>query len=145
MRILMVQVTVEVDTSALSEKLSPEKMQEVTSKGIEYSAEETVRTLMMNSPVDHGLLKSWFIDSISDTEASIKTPAEYASYVNDGTDPYVIEPVSAQALYWDGADHPVKRVHHPGITGRHFVEDSIDDVEGRLEGYFLRALEEVLG
>jgi len=141
----MVQITIDVDTSSLQEKLSPDKVKEAQGKGLEYAAEETVRTLMMNSPVDHGLLKSWFIESLSDEEAVIKTPAEYASYVNDGTGPYIIEPVSAKALYWDGADHPVMRVHHPGIQGRHFVEDSIADVEGRLDGYFLKALSEVLG
>ena len=140
----MVQVTISVDTSGF-ENLSPDKVTEATAKGMGYAAQEMVRTLMMNSPLDHGLLKSWFIDSLTDDEAVIKTPAEYASYVNDGTGPYIIEPVSAKALYWEGADHPVKRVHHPGIKGRHFVEDSIDDVEGRLGDYFLKALEEVLG
>ena len=141
----MVQVTIDVDLSELMNGLSPDKVTEVKSQGLDYAAQEMVRVLMMNSPVDHGLLKSWFIDSIDDSEAHIKTPAEYAAYVNDGTGPYVIEPVNAKALYWPGADHPVKRVNHPGIQGQHFVEKSIDDVEGRLAGYFLKALEEVMG
>ena len=140
---MMVQVTVSVDLGGLSDKFS--RFPEAKAKGLEYATQEMVRTLMMNSPVDHGLLKSWFIDSITEDEAHIKSPAEYASYVNDGTGPYVIEPVNRQALYWDGADHPVKRVHHPGIQGRHFVEDSIDDVNGRLDEYFLKALSEVMG
>ena len=141
----MVQVTVSVDTSALQDKLSSDKVREAQALGLNYAAQETVRTLMMNSPVDHGLLKSWFIESIDDSQATIKTPAEYAIYVEEGTPPYVIEPVSAKALYWEGADNPVKRVNHPGIKGQHFVRDSIDDLEGRLDGYFLKALEEVLG
>ena len=139
----MVQVTVDVDLGGLSEKLS--QFPEAKSKGLSYAAQELTRVLQMNSPVDHGVLKSWFIESLTDDEAHIKTPAEYAAYVNYGTKSYVIEPVSKQALYWEGAEHPVKRVHHPGIKGRHFVEDSIDDVEGRLGDYFLKALEEVLG
>lgn len=141
----MVEVTIDVDISELMKDLDPSKVTEVKSKGLEYAAQETVRTLMLNSPVDHGLLKSWFIESIDDSEAHIHTPAEYAQYVNEGTSPYVIEPVNKKALYWEGADHPVKRVHHPGIKGKHFVEDSISDVEGRLDGYFLKALSEVLG
>ena len=139
----MVQVTISVDTSAF-ENLSPDKVTEAKAQGMEYATQEMVRVLMMNSPVDHGLLKSWFIESMTEDEAHIKSPAEYARYVNDGTGPYVIEPVSAKALYWEGADHPVKRVHHPGIKGQHFVEQSIDDVEGRLGDYFLKALEEVM-
>ena len=140
----MVQVTISVDTSAF-QNFSPDKVSEAKAKGMEYATQEMVRVLMMNSPVDHGLLKSWFIESISEDEAHIKSPATYASFVNDGTGPYIIEPVSAKALYWEGADHPVKRVHHPGIQGQHFVEQSIDDVEGRVDGYFLKALSEVLG
>lgn len=140
----MVQVTVDVDLGGLSEKLS--RFPEAKSKGLEYMAQEMVRTLMMNSPVDHGVLKSWFIESLTDDEAHIKTPAEYAAYVNYGTRPYTIEPVHAKALYWEGADHPVAgKVIHPGITGQHFVEDSIDDVESRMDEFFLKALSEVMG
>ena len=153
----MVQVTVDVDTSTILDKLSPDKAVQVQSKVVNLAAQDLVRNLMMNSPVDHGLLKSWFIDSIDDSEAHIKTPAEYAVYVNDGTRPHIIEPkgiglfhagqqlTKGAALYWEGAEHPVRRVHHPGIKGQHFVEKSIDDVQGRLDGYFLKALQEVLG
>jgi len=141
----MVSITVEIDTSVLTEKLSGDKLQQAKEQGMNYATQEMVRVLMQNSPVDHGLLKSWFVDSMSADEASIKSPAYYAKWVNDGTGPYTITPVNAKALYWDGASHPVKVVHHPGIQGRHFVEDSIEDVSGRLDGYFLKAMQEVLG
>ena len=153
----MVQVTVDIDLTGLTGNLSEDKLIQAKSQGLNYASQEMVRVLMMNSPVDHGVLKSWFIDSIDDSEAHIKTPAEYAVYVNDGTRPHIIEPkgigtyhagmklTSGSALWWPGADHPVKRVQHPGIQGQHFVENSIDDVEGRLSEYFLKALEEVMG
>ena len=141
----MVQVTVDMDISEIISDLNPEQVTQVKRKGLEYTSQEMVRTLMMNSPVDHGVLKSWFIDSISDDEAHIKTPAEYAKFVNDGTRPHVIRPVHKKALYWTGASHPVKRVMHPGIKGRHFVEDSIETVQGKADDYFLKALSEVLG
>ena len=140
----MVQVTISVDTSAF-QNLSSDKVTEAKAKGMEYATQEMVRVLMRNSPVDHGLLKSWFIESMTEDEAHIKSPASYARAVNDGYDPYVIEPVNKKALYWEGLDHPVKRVNHPGFAGLHFVEDSISDVEGRLGDYFLKALSEVLG
>ena len=141
----MVSVTVSIDTTALTEKLSPDKMNQAKQKGMKYASQELIRVLRRNSPVDHGVLKKWFIDSFSSDEVSIKSPAEYAQYVNDGTRPYTITPVNKKALYWNGADHPVRVVHHPGIKGRHFVEESISDVSGRLEGYFLRAISEVMG
>ena len=140
----MVQVTVDVDTSVL-EKLSPVKITEVKRKGLDYASQEMIRVLMINSPVDHGLLKMWHISEQSDEEVHIRSPASYAQMVNDGTAPHWIYPTNKQALYWKGADHPVKYVFHPGTQGQHFVEDSVSDVEGRLDGYFLKALEEVIG
>ena len=141
----MASFTIDINTSDLTTKLSPDKVAQAKQKGLEYSSQELIRVLMRNSPVDHGLLKSWFIDSLSSDEAVIKSPAEYAQWVNDGTQPYTITPNSKKALYWEGADYPVKVVHHPGIKARHFVEDSLDDVNGRLDGYFLRAISEVMG
>ena len=141
----MASFTIDINTSDLTTMLSPDKLTQAKQKGLEYSSQELIRVLMRNSPVDHGLLKSWFLDSLSSDEAVIKSPAEYAQWVNDGTQPYTITPTSKKALYWEGADHPVTIVHHPGIKARHFVEDSLDDVNGRLDGYFLRAISEVMG
>ena len=141
----MASFTIDINTSDLTARLSPDKLTEAKQKGLEYSSQELIRVLMRNSPVDHGLLKSWFLESLSSDEAVIKSPAEYAEWVNDGTQPYTITPTSKKALYWEGLDHPVKVVHHPGIKARHFVEDSLDDVNGRLDGYFLRAISEVMG
>jgi len=154
----MASFTIDINTSDLTTKLSPDKLSQAKQKGLEYSSQELIRVLMRNSPVDHGLLKSWFLESLSSDEAVIKSPAEYAQWVNDGTRPYIIRPkfdgvvaggqlhnVGRSALYWEGADHPVTIVHHPGIKARHFVEDSLADVNGRLDGYFLRAISEVMG
>ena len=141
----MASFTIDIDTTGLTSKLSPDKLTQAKQKGLEYSSQELIRVLMRNSPVDHGLLKSWFVESMTSDEAVIKSPAEYAEWVNDGTQPYTITPTSKKALYWEGADHPVRVVHHPGIRGRHFVEDSLNDVNGRLDGYFLKAISEVMG
>ena len=141
----MASFTISLDTSGLTSKLSQDKWTQAKERGLKYTSEEMIRVLERNSPVDHGVLKKWFRESLSSEEAVIKSPAEYAQWVNDGTQPYTITPNSKKALYWEGADYPVKVVHHPGIKGRHFVEDSLDDVNGRLEGYFLRAISEVMG
>ena len=57
----------------------------------------------------------------------------------------MIYPSNAQALYWDGADHPVKWVVHPGTTATLFVENSIEDTQQSMDEFFLTALQEVLG
>ena len=141
----MASFTIYVDPSSVTSKLSPDKWGQAKEQGMKYVSEELIRVLERNSPVDHGVLKKWFSESLGSDEAVIKSPAEYAQWVNDGTRPYTITPTSKKALYWEGADHPVRVVHHPGIKGRHFVEDSLADVNGRLDGYFLKAISEVMG
>ena len=139
----MVDINVEMDAGPLLDKLDPSKAKEINSKALNYLSQEMVRTLMINSPVDHGLLKMWHFASFSDEEVRIRSPARYAVYVNEGTPPHWIEPKNVKALHWDGNFSKGHWVG--GITGRHFVEDSISDVESRMDSYFLQALSEVLG
>ena len=141
----MVEVTIDVDTSNLLSKLNPANAKQVTSKLLNLASQDLVRNLMINSPVDHGLLKQWYIDSLTDTEAHIKTPAEYAADVNYGTRPHMIYPRDKKMLYWEGADHPVPYVVHPGTSPTLFIENSIDETEQRMDEFFLSALQEVLG
>ena len=135
------ELTLEIDTSGIG-KL-PGKWQQAKARGLNESAQTLVRFLMQNSPVDHGLLKQWFIESIDDEQAVIKSPAEYAIYQDQGTSPYLIQSKRPGGyLFWEGADHPVKTVHHPGIKAKHFVQQSLDELSPLAPGFFLRALEE---
>lgn len=139
----MVDINIEMDAGPLLDKLNPNKAKEINRKALNDAGQEMVRTLMINSPVDHGLLKMWHFASQSDEEVRIRSPARYAVYVNEGTSPHWIEPKSAKALHWDGNFSKGHWVG--GITGQHFVEESIDDVQSRLDTYFLAAISEVLG
>ena len=135
------EITIDIDTSGIG-KL-PGKWEKAKSQGLKESAETMVRFLMQNSPVDHGLLKQWFIESIDDEQAVIKSPAEYAIYQDQGTSPYLIQSKRPGGyLFWEGADHPVKTAHHPGIKAKHFVQQSLDELSPLAPGFFLRALEE---
>lgn len=40
--------------------------------------------------------------------------AKYGRYLEQGTQAHDILPHGKKALYWNGAPHPVKAVHHPG-------------------------------
>lgn len=46
--------------------------------------------------------------------ARIGSNVEYARYVEEGTDPHRIVPLTKKALHWKGAKHPVLAVNHPG-------------------------------
>ena len=135
------ELTLEIDTSGIG-KL-PGRWEQAKARGLNESAQTLVRFLMENSPVDHGLLKQWFIESMDEEQAVIKSPAEYAIYQDQGTAPYMIQSRKPNGyLFWEGADHPVKTVHHPGIRAKHFVQQSMDELAPLAPGYFLRALEE---
>ena len=135
------ELTLEIDTSNIGNL--PSRWQQAKAQGLQESAETMTRFLMQNSPVDHGLLKSWFIESIDEEQATIKSPAEYAIYQDQGTQPYLIQSRRPNGyLFWEGADHPVQVVHHPGIRAKHFVQQSMDELAPLAPGFFLRALEE---
>lgn len=135
------ELTLEIDTSNIGNL--PGRWQQAKAQGLQESAETMTRLLMQNSPVDHGLLKQWFIESIDEEQATIKSPAEYAIYQDQGTQPYLIQSRRPNGyLFWEGADHPVQVVHHPGIRAKQFVQQSMDELAPLAPGYFLRALEE---
>ena len=140
-RIIVVEITFDLDTSPVG-KL-PGKFEKAKALGLKYAAQDMTRFLMQNSPVDHGLLRQWFIESIDDEQATIKSPAKYAIYQDQGTRPYLIYPKNKKALFWPGAEHPVKFVAHPGIEGKHFVQNSFEQLQPLVPGYWMKALEEV--
>ncbi len=57
---------------------------------------------------------------------------EYGTYLETGTGvhgpnkaPFIIRPKEKKALYWAGAEHPAKRVTHPGMKARPVVEPTL--------------------
>jgi len=67
--------------------------------------------------------------------------ASYAPYVEFGTKPHVILPKEKQALYWPGAQHPVRKVNHPGTKANPFLERIISQSENEIDATFVKALE----
>lgn len=63
--------------------------------------------------------------------------APYAIYVMSGTNPHIIEAKNKKYLFWPGADHPVKRVWHPGTYPNPFfsygLEASSGDIDAEVE------------
>jgi len=126
----MVTVTVDLGNLGNLGNLSKEMIK----NGLNLTSQDLINNLMQNSPVDHGLLKQWAITSQSDTEVQIQSPAEYAVYQNYGTSAHWIEPANKKALHWDGNFSKGHMVS--GITGKHFVEDSIEQTMPRIQEFF---------
>lgn len=51
---------------------------------------------------------------------------KYALWVEEGTQPHVILPKTKKALFWPGADHPVRMVNHPGTQARPYLWPAAD-------------------
>lgn len=124
-------VTVEVNMSdGLADlgKLS----KEMVTNGLNKTAQDLIRNLQINSPVDHGLLKQWAVTSQTDTEVQIQSPAIYAAAQNYGSTHW-IAPKNKKALHWDGY---FSKGHEITIPAKHFVEDSIEQTQARIAEFF---------
>lgn len=65
----------------------------------------------------------------------------YAIMVEKGTKPHMIFPKTKKALYWEGADHPVKSVNHPGTTAKPFLVPAANKNYPRLNAKIREGLE----
>lgn len=57
--------------------------------------------------------------------------APYALYVILGTAPHTIQ--GNPWLYWDGAEHPVRQVQHPGTAPNPFLDEASDASEAEID------------
>ena len=140
----MVEVTFELDTSPIG-KL-PAKWDKARKQGLFYNAQDMTRFLIQNSPVDHGLLRKWSITSVTDEQATITTPAKYASYVNDGhaqtPGRFIPGSWSGDKFRYDPKAKGGMVLKQPFVEGDHFVERSFEQLQPLVVGNFLKALEE---
>jgi len=70
--------------------------------------------------------------------------ASYAPFVEFGTQPHMIFPQNALALYWPGAQHPVKSVSHPGTKPNPFMERIIAAAQPQITATFATALTQIV-
>ncbi len=68
----------------------------------------------------------------------------YAFWVNRGSSAYIIRPKTKKALYWSGAEHPWKLVHHPGIKANPFVERTFIEMQKPVKLIFNKAVDKII-
>ena len=71
------------------------------------------------------------------------TNIKYAPGLEYGTAPHEIRPVTKKALYWKGAEHPVKVVHHPGNPPYPFLRPAYLSKIGNLIKYLKEEFGEI--
>jgi len=72
-------------------------------------------------------IQAEFKDVPGGAEAQVGPESEVGPWIEFGTEPHTILPKNRQALFWEGAEHPVKRVEHPGTKPRPFMRPSLDE------------------
>lgn len=119
----------------------------ILNKGLNYSAQDLIRELQSNSPVDTGLLRMWALTKTGDYYREIQSPASYVQFVNDGTGLFgpnnsLIYPKRSKFLVFKGDNGLVFARYTKGQKGQKFVEKSIEATSSKIEGYFIRAMQE---
>lgn len=95
-------------------------------EGVRQAAERGANYARGIAPVKTGQYKaSIHVASIRGGQRII-TDAPHARIVEWGTRPHIITPTTKQALFWPGARHPVRAVHHPGTRAQHVLTRTAD-------------------
>ncbi len=102
------------------DKQSFNEAMELAKKGIAFDIE---RELKLIAPVDKGTLRNLIDFEIVDGNIVFNFVG-YAKYVEFGTPPHIIKPKDKKALFWKGAEHPVKSVNHPGTAPQPFIRNT---------------------
>lgn len=84
--------------------------------------------LQKAAPKDTGRMARSFPGTlkVSNNNISFLLP-EYTLFVEYGTPPHVILPKTKKALNWRGAEHPVKKVNHPGTRPNPFIRNTLNN------------------
>ena len=79
-------------------------------------------------PVDTGHLKNTIGVDIDDDGLGFEAgpTASYGAHIEWGTKPHVIRAVHAKALWWEGAEHPVRQVNHPGTSPQPYMRPAFE-------------------
>lgn len=122
------KITIDSDLQKLLKSFNNDKeiMKEaskIVKKTLYNIEKDAKRNLDANGNVDTGRLKgSITTNIIGEFSGEVGTNLKYADSIESGSRPHTIKPKYKKYLYWEGAEHPVKEVHHPGTKASPYME-----------------------
>jgi len=121
-------------------KKSPEKARKAVNYTL-YDIQSEAKTIVHKKTSN---LASHIDVEMDPTEPSgvCGTNVKYGPDLEFGTAPHDIRPVAKKALYWKGASHPVKVVHHPGNKPYPFLRPAYLSKVGNLTKYLQEEFKE---
>lgn len=106
------------------------------------------RIMQDEAPERTGALKRGIhyrtIDTGDSAYARFYDDQEYAFYVVVGTAAHDIYPTAKKALFWEGAEHPVAHVFHPGTKPDPFPERAMERMVFETEALLDRVGESIV-
>ena len=144
----MINITVEgIDKLKDVFKKAPEKAERAIRRAIQKStmliwgkAKENIDKMTESHT---GFLKTRWEVKMTTFKSTLRPLVFYAPYVHEGTKAHIILPVIKKALFWKGARHPVKVVHHPGTKARPFLLRAVEDSVDKIKKFFKEELEAI--
>ena len=76
-------------------------------------------------PVDTGALKGSIKVKQKGNGFEISA-LNYITHLEYGTPPHIIRAKNKKALFWKGAEHPVKQVNHPGTRPQFIIRNIVN-------------------
>lgn len=108
-------------------------------------AEDIRDAMVIEAPFKWGMLKELHVvETVSDWIREIFSLAPYFDIVVGGSSPHDIYPLSKKALYWPGADYPVKHVYHPGTAPNDYPSRAIVNADGAINTRVNEFLDQVV-
>ena len=136
----MSDIRVEIDTSGFD--IDIHAIENAISEEIRDTAYKVERQAKELAPIDTGELRKSITTDGGGLEYAVDSNLEYAPHVEFGTSPHVIE--GNDYLYWEGAEHPVRRVNHPGNEAYLYLKTAFDAQTDGLENRILDAIDDIL-
>lgn len=124
----------EIDTKGMEEKIARVKAScgaEAQKQALDVFGLKARTDLVELTPHrTGGTQQHWQIRRENDQSVTVFNAYPVMDFLENGTKAHDIEPVRKKALFWDGAAHPWRRVHHPGMAARHITKNYCD-TDGR--------------
>ncbi|WP_328494106.1 HK97 gp10 family phage protein [Streptomyces sp. NBC_00414] len=104
----------------------PKHVEEAGHDFLTRIAREIHRDMVRYAPVETGRLRNDLDWEVNGLEARIGARTlKYAIFVEEGTSPHPIKAKAGGALNWEGAQHPVNEVNHPGSRAQWFMRRAL--------------------
>jgi hypothetical protein len=125
------QVQLQINTESFGKRANRIKREapQVFDGLLAQSGDLIAKTMKEKAPVKSGFLRESITIRKGHGQVEVGPTAKYAPFVEFGSRPHIIEPVSASVLAFEigGTTVFAKRVMHPGFSGRFFVRATRDE------------------